>query len=271
MSREKTKILSVRSPPITGKIVDYKIEKEANYLRIQVRGRVRGPPITGKIGDYKIEKEAKYLGIQVGGRGRDIFNAENKLWIQKAKNKANGLIGQIKKSCDLITVGKAIWKLMAVPAILYGRAVVTTRKTNINNLQRIENRVWRCLLGIGGYATVETLRGEINAPMVKSRIIETMLAYIIDVMKGNFTNVKDMMMDTIKKQKGKWYTAVDEYREELGITWDDILAMDRKCLKDIIRTYDTDKWREGLDMKVSMRIYSLEKEKSYMNYVTITV
>ena len=69
------------------------------------------------------------------------------------------------------------------------------------------------------------------------------------------------MMNTIKKQKGKWYNAVDEYREELGITWDDILAMDRKCLKDIIRTYDTDKWREGLDMKASMKIYSLEKEK----------
>ena len=142
---------------------------------------------------------------------------------------------------------------MAVPAILYGKAVVTTSKTNINNLQRIENRVWRCLLGIGGYATVEALRGEIRASMVKSRII--------DVMKGNFTYVKDMMMDTIKKQKGKWYNAVDEYREELGITWDDILAIDRKCIKYIIRAYDTDKWREGLDMKVSMRIYSLEKEK----------
>ena len=79
--------------------------------------RVRGPPITGKIGDYNIEKEANYLGIQIGGRGRDIFSAENKLWIQNAKNKANGLIGQIKKSCDLITMGKAIWKLMAVPTL----------------------------------------------------------------------------------------------------------------------------------------------------------
>ena len=49
--------------------------------------------------------------------------------------------------------------------------------------------------------------------MVKSRVMETMLAYIIDVMKGDFTNVKDMMMDTIERKKGKWYTAVDEYRE----------------------------------------------------------
>ena len=79
--------------------------------------RIRGPTIE-EMGNNKIEKEAKYLRIQIGGRGRDIFNAENKLWIQKAKNKANGLISQIKKSCDLITVGKAIWKMMAVPSIL---------------------------------------------------------------------------------------------------------------------------------------------------------
>ena len=36
--------------------------------------------------------------------------------------------------------------------------------------------------------------------------------------------------------------------------------MDKKCLKDIIRAYDTEEWRKGLDMKGSMRIYSLEKE-----------
>ena len=54
---------------------------------------MRGPSITGKVDDYNIEKEAKYLGIQVGGTEiRDIFNTENKLWIQKSKNKANGLI-----------------------------------------------------------------------------------------------------------------------------------------------------------------------------------
>ena len=46
-----------------------------------------------------------------------------------------------KKSCDIVTVGKAIWKMMAVPSILYGRAVIATSKTNIKKLQRIENRV----------------------------------------------------------------------------------------------------------------------------------
>ena len=105
--------------------------------------RIRGPKIKGKIGKYKIENEAKYLGIQIGGKCRDIFQAENKLWIQKAEKKANGIISQIKKSCDKVIVGKAIWKLMALPSILFGRAVITTSKTNIEKIQRIENKVWR--------------------------------------------------------------------------------------------------------------------------------
>ena len=150
LSEEKTKILKIRG---------HKDEEQTH------------------IGKYKIEKEAKYLGIQVGGIGSDIYAADNKLLIQKAEKKASELMRDVKKSCDVIVVGKAIWKMMHIPAIMYGRTVVTTADANITKLQRIENRIWRFLLGIGGYSTVETLRREIGASMVKSRITETSLAY----------------------------------------------------------------------------------------------
>jgi len=58
--------------------------------------QIRGPKTEDRIGEYKIE-EAKYLGVQIGGRGGDIFQAENRNWIQKAKRKANEIISQIKK------------------------------------------------------------------------------------------------------------------------------------------------------------------------------
>ena len=155
--------------------------------------------------------------------------------------------------------GKAIWKLLAIPAILFGRAVVTTAKGSIEKLQRIENKVWRYLLGIGGYATVEALRGEIGASMVKSRIMETMLLYMIDTLAGDFTNVKDMMKDTLLRKKGKWFNAIEEYREELGLSWDKLEAMDRPSLKRIVRAYDTEKWKDGLRRKQSLRFYIQEK------------
>merc|ERR1711874_356717 len=83
-------------------------------------------------------------------------------------------LARFKKCFDKVIIGKAIWK-MSLPGILFGRAVVVTSKTAIEKLQRIENKVWRYLLGIGGYSMVEALRGEIGASMVKSRIMETML------------------------------------------------------------------------------------------------
>ena len=37
--------------------------------------------------------------------------------------------------------------------------------------------------------------------------------------------------------------------------------MDKKRPKNIVRAFDTSKWREGLGLKASMKIYNLEKKK----------
>ena len=222
--------------------------------------RIRGPENGDKVGRFKVEKEARYLGIQIGGKGRNIFHAENKIWLEKAEKRANSVLSQIKKSADKVIVGKAIWKLMAIPALLFGRSVVTSTKTNIEKLQRVENRVWRYLLGVGGYSTVEALRGEIGASMVKSRIMETMLGYMLDTLAGQFTDVKQMMEDTILRERGRWYDTVNEYREELGLTWKELRALEKPTLKEVVKDYDTRKWYEGMSNKSSLRFYIQEKE-----------
>lgn len=43
-------------------------------------------------------------------------------------------------------------------------------KTEINELQRIENGVYRQILGAAGYTQVVALRGEIGASSMKNRI-----------------------------------------------------------------------------------------------------
>jgi len=148
--------------------------------------------------------------------------------------------------------------------LLFGRAVVTTNKRNIEKLQIIENKVWRYLLGIGGFSAVEALRGEIGASMVKSRIMETILLYLIDTLASQFTNIKLMMEDTILKGVGRWYKAVEEYRIELGLTWNDLRNIDKPTLKTIVREYDTIKWYEGMSKKPSLKFYI--KEKGEINY-----
>ena len=72
--------------------------------------------------------------------------------------------------------------------------------------------------------------------MVKSRIMETMLLYMIDTQASSFTNVKSMMKDTLDKKRGKWYNAIDEYREELELSWESLENMDRPTLKRLIKS-----------------------------------
>ena len=96
--------------------------------------KIRGPDIGDKVGELEVVKETKYLGVQVGGRGRNIFEKENKKLLEKAEEKVNALLAQINKSADRVIVGKAIWKLMAIPAILFGRAVIPTSNTQIEKL-----------------------------------------------------------------------------------------------------------------------------------------
>ena len=141
------------------------------------------------------------------------------------------------------------------PPHYVSRAVIPTCETLAENLQRQENRVWRYLLDIGGYSTIESLRGEIGASMVRTRIMETMLLYVLDTLNGKFQDVKRLMLHTISSQKGRWYKAANSYREELEITWEELENLDRANLKKMIKKYDTEKWKQGLIQKTSLRYY----------------
>ena len=89
--------------------------------------------------------------------------------------------------------------------------------------------------------------------------MQTMLIYMADTLSGKFKNVKNMMMDTIENEMGKWYRAVNGYRNELGISWEDLQNLDKPSLKKLVKTYDTSEWEKGMVGKVSLRFYIQEK------------
>ena len=70
-----------------------------------------------------------------------------------------------------------------------------------------------------------------------------------------------MRKDTILKEKGKWYNAIEEYRIELGLTWENLRALDKPTLKKTVKEYDTIKWYEGMSKKQSLRFYIQEKSE----------
>merc|ERR1712033_155832 len=241
----------------SGKEYGLEINKEKTKIL-----KIRGEEDNHKINEYEMVKEATYLGITVtGGKGREIFQAENKKILDKANKQVKTIMGDVRKSADKAIIGKAIWKQGSVPSILYGRAVVPTSKTLTKELQENENRVWRHILGVGGYTTVAALRGEIGSSLMKTRIMDNALQYARSVLSGEFGNIKEMMEDSIRRKKGKWYITTNSYIEELNITWDMLYTLTKKEIKALTRNHDNAQWENELKERKTLKYYKEGKPK----------
>merc|ERR1711888_492281 len=144
--------------------------------------------------------------------------------------------------------------------------MVPTSKTLTENLHKRENMVWRHILGIGGYSAVASLRGEVGSSLMKTRIMDSNLQYVRAVLNGKFGNVKEMMEDTIKRQKGMWYVTINSYLKELGITWDMLYTLTKSEIKTLTRHHDTLLWEKELKEKKILKYYSEGKEKIKYEY-----
>ena len=173
--------------------------------------QVRGTERPKKVGGLEVVERIKYLGITLGGIGRDIFKYERESLVERAQRKATTIKAYIKKSYDITSVGKAIWKLQAVPAIMFGKQVVTLTRKTIDKLQKIENNVYRYLIGVGPTTPVEALRGEVGASSVESRVMETVLVFERDTLQGKFENIKGYMENDLVTNKGRWANMIQRY------------------------------------------------------------
>ena len=101
----------------------------------------------------------KYLGIKLDDK-RNMFKTHKTEMINKANKLANLTYSVIAKSCNKVLIGKTYWKCVALPSILYGISTIHLTETEIDRLQRIENSVYRKILG-GTKIQLEQLSGGI--------------------------------------------------------------------------------------------------------------
>ena len=125
----------------------------------------------------------------------------------------------------------------------------------IKKLQTIENGVFRYLIGVAGYGAVAAIRGEIGASRVETRVMEMILLFAKDTLTGSFEKVKDYMEHEKLTRKGSWIKTANSYREEIGVSWEQVLEMDRRKLKLQIREWDNQKWLEEVIHKPTLKLY----------------
>ena len=90
---------------------------------------------------------------------------------------ANVTYSVVARACEMLMIWKVFWKSVVLPCVLSCTEVMVWRKAQRDKLQRIENNVWRKVMGAPGYAPVVTLQGEVGCSSVKSRDMKGKLTF----------------------------------------------------------------------------------------------
>ena len=110
------------------------------------------------LGNIKVVPNVKYLRIEIDNI-RNYFKTQRDKIIQKSQKLANITYSVIERSCNKLLIGKTFWKSIVLPSILYGTNIINLTEDNINELQKIENSVYKSILGAAHYSPNVTLRG----------------------------------------------------------------------------------------------------------------
>jgi hypothetical protein len=169
-------------------------------------------------------------------------------------------------------IGKSYWKGVALPGILYGSSVIDFTKSDIEKLQKIENKVYRQILGAPLYTPQTTLRGEIGATSMEARIMKSTLKYLKYLEERDDTMLSKMSL-TMRgmHNKSKWTKNIKLYLSRLKLTFHQLNLMTNKEIEDKIRNYDTDMWKKEMESKSTIHIYRQwrtalgKEEKTYDN------
>ena len=111
-----------------------------------------------EVGGIRVSNTIRYLGIDRGD-SRMYFHEYRKRRIQLAEKMAKLTFSVISRSCDKLLIGNTYWKSMVQPRVLSAAAVVVWTREEKRQWQRVDNRVWRQILGAPVYIPVVALWG----------------------------------------------------------------------------------------------------------------
>ena len=248
---------------------DYGLEVNKEKSSILIFNSKNEP---SEIEGIKTAKEMKYLGIWIEDK-RDIFKKHKETKLKLAQKLSNTTYSVTNRSCNRMLIGKTFWKNVALPAILYGSAVIEWNRKEEQQLQTIQNAVSRKILNAPRYATICSMRREIGMSMMKTRLIQLRIGYISNrLSKGN--NLIREVMEKLTNG-GAYDKILKKQSEDLQIDKRELITLQKNDLKSRLYRWDTENWQQELDKKKTMHIYKeykkVIKEEEYENDFESTI
>ena len=125
----------------------------------------------------------------------------------------------------------------------------------MEKLQRIENNVYRQIMGAPRYTQETALRGEIGASSMQARIMITRIIYYQYILKGKSNDLLKRIGEEMKAGGDKWVKETEEYMKQGGIDYERLRSAKKEQIKEDIQRWDTRKWQREMMEKSSLKIY----------------
>ena len=183
------------------------------------------------INGIKVTNQIKYLGVTVTDK-KNCFKLHREKSIEKARRLANSTYSITSRSCNKVLIGKTYWKEICLPAILYASGIMGYTKAEIANLQRIENSVYRHILGAPAYAQTPSLRGEIGSSTMEIRIRTNQTNFVKSVEENQHNDLLKMVVERKRfMKKDYWLTSVGGFMEKVNISYGELKILSKTDIK----------------------------------------
>ena len=148
--------------------------------------------------------------------------------------------------------------------------MINLTEDDIKSLQTIENSVYRAILGAPDYAPNLTLRSEIGASLMKTRIINTRINYMKRMCERNKL-LGLILHNLVLEQNTKWIKVSMKYLDEVKLHIGDIETKSKREIKQICTIWDNEQWKSDINSKSTLKVYrhhkkQIQEEPIYNNH-----
>lgn len=211
------------------------------------------------IANIKICNKIKYLGITIENK-KNCFREHKKEKLNKAKQLANMTYSITERSCNRLLVGKGYWKGVGLAATLYGAEILDYNKEELEKLQRIENKVYRCILRVPTYTANCVLRSEVGATSTVARDGKIKILFAKHILKESRNELmREIFLEEYEKGQTTWIKTLKAYMLNMNLTLRDIKNVKKESIIMKIKEWDTARWRREAEEKSTLSIYRIHK------------
>ena len=219
--------------------------------------------------NIEVADTVKYLGINIMAH-KDIFSQHKEYLKNRATQLANILPAVSHRSSNKLLIGKTYWKNVCIPRLLFASSVIPMNQEFIQNLQKSENRAFRCLFNAPKFTPICSLRGEVGASLMISRLHKNKLNYLKHLLTSENELINKIAITQLQEKKSPWGKEMHKILNKYNIDVELIKILSKKEIKDKVTKIDTESWNTNVEQKSSLEIYrkfktEIKEENIYTN------